>query len=221
MIILTRLSGFFFLFILALQVVMAAFGYILEPTSKHFKSDAKLLDFNNSPRKFLMSVVLALIEHFSVITLAILLFIVFSPYNIILGIVLIVFRITEGSIQVYSEKDYLKLLNIAKRYSVTSSTEKSPLIDSYHIILQRKSNRFSYAMIAWSIGTLAFSIILGSSIGWLGIITSIFIGIVNGIKIIIPTSKVYEILSSIGGLSAILFEIIIGIFLIFFASYHI
>ena len=105
------LSGFLFLFILVLQIVMAVFGYILEPTTKHYESDAKLQKINDDPKRFKIGIVLALIEHISVITLPIMLFIAFSPYNIILGIIWTVFRITEGSIQVYIEKDYGGLLN--------------------------------------------------------------------------------------------------------------
>jgi len=46
-----RFSGFFFLLILVLQIAMAIFGYILEPTPKHYESDAKLLAFNKNPKK--------------------------------------------------------------------------------------------------------------------------------------------------------------------------
>jgi hypothetical protein len=217
------LSGFFYLLILVLQIVMAAFGYILEPMPKHYESDAKLLKINNSPNRFKISVVVALIEHFSVIILPIMLFIAFSHYNIILGIIWIVFRIPEGSIQIYIEKDYWELLNISREYSVTSGTQKDSLFDSYRSILQTKSSRFAFAMICWSIGTLAFSIVLVTFgvaplfIGWLGIIASILIGFSNGIKLAKPTIKAYEILSSIAGLLSILFEVLIGGWLLFFS----
>jgi len=202
---------------------MAAFGYILEPMPKHYESDAKLLKINNSPNRFKISVVVALIEHFSVIILPIMLFIAFSHYNIILGIIWIVFRIPEGSIQIYIEKDYWELLNISREYSVTSGTQKDSLFDSYRSILQTKSSRFAFAMICWSIGTLAFSIVLVTFgvaplfIGWLGIIASILIGFSNGIKLAKPTIKAYEILSSIAGLLSILFEVLIGGWLLFFS----
>ena len=216
------LSGFLYLFILVLQIAMAAFGYILEPTPKHYESDAKLLNFNNNPKKFQISVVLALIEHFSVVTLPIILFIVFSYYNIILGLVWIIFRIAEGLIQVYNEKDYWGLLNLAKKYSISSDAEKESLIDSYHTILKAKSFRFAFAMICWSIGTLALSIVLvtyvGSAppfIGWLGIAASITIGFVNVAKLVKPNLKVYDTMSSIFGMLAIVFELIIGGWLIF------
>lgn len=216
------LSGFLFLLILILQIVMAAFGYILEPTPKHYESDEKLQKFNNDPKKFKIGVGFALIEHFCVITLAIMLFFVISPYSIILGIVLMIFRVAEGSIQVYIEKDYCGLLNIARKYSVTSGAEKNSLMDSYRNILKTKSYRFTYAMIGWSVGTLAFSIVLviyGLAlpfIGWLGIVASILIGFADGMKLVKPDVKAYEIISSISGLVAILFELLIGISLMFF-----
>ncbi len=153
-----RLSGFLFLLILVLQIVMALFGYILEPTAKHYESDAKLLTFNNNPKMFKIGFTLALIEHFSVITLAIMLFFVINPYNIILGVILISFRVVEGSIQVYLEKDYWGLLGIAKQYSSASGTEKDSLFESYRSILHTKSDRFSYAMIAWSLVHLHFQL---------------------------------------------------------------
>ena len=217
------LSGFFFLFILVLQILMAVFGYILEPTPKHYESDAKLLEVNNNPKKFKIGVGLALVEHICVITLPIMLFIAFSHYNIILGFVWTIFRIIEGSIQVYIEKDYWGLLNIAKKYSATSGTEKNSLFDSYSSILQTKSSRFAFVMICWSIGTLAFSILLIAYgvvpplIGWLGIVASIPIGFLNVIKLAKPNFKLYEILSSIGGLVSILFEVLIGGWLLLFS----
>ena len=216
------LSGFLFLLILVLQIAMAAFGYILEPTPKHYESGYKLQKFNNDPKKFKISVGLALVEHFCVITLAIMLFFVISPYSLLFGIVLIIFRVAEGAIQVYVEKDYWGLLSIAKKYSGASGTEKDSLMDSYRSILNTKSTRFAYAMIGWSVGTLAFSIVLvaygvvPSFIGWLGFFTSILIGFANGMNLLKPDVKAYESLSSFSGLLAILFEVLIGGLLLFF-----
>jgi hypothetical protein len=201
---------------------MALFGYILEPTPKHYESDYKLQNFNNKPKKFKIGLGIALIEHFCVITIAIMLFFVIRPYNILPGIVCIIFRVLEGAIQVYIEKDYSGLLKIANQYSVTSNTEKDSLMDSYRSILETKSTRFAYAMICWSIGTFAISIVLvfyGLAIpfiGWLGIIASILIGFSNVMRLVKPNVKVYGSMSSISGLLAILFEILIGISLLFF-----
>ncbi|MFW9866710.1 MAG: DUF4386 family protein [Candidatus Thorarchaeota archaeon] len=217
-----RLSGFFFLSILILQILMAVFGYILEPTPKHYESDAKLIAFNKSPKKFKIGVELALFEHFCVISLAIMLFFVIDPYNILLGIVLIIFRVPEGAIQVYIEKDYWGILTLAEKYSVTSDMEKNSLLDSYRSILKTKSMRFACAMIGWSVGTLAFSlglVIYGLTltfIGWIGIVTSILISFANGMKLVKPDLRAYEAISSISGLMAIVFEVLIGGWLLIF-----
>ena len=77
-------------------------------------------------------------------------------------------------------------------------------------------------MVGWSIGTLAFSIAIIAYnlalpfIGWLGIVASILIGFSNGLKLLKPDVKAYETISSISGLLSILFEILIGIALLFF-----
>ncbi|MFW9819330.1 MAG: DUF4386 domain-containing protein [Candidatus Thorarchaeota archaeon] len=216
-------SGFLYLLILVLQIIMAAFGYILEPLPKHYDSDSKLQDISNDPKKFKIGIGFALLEHLCVILLPIMLFLAFNHYNIILAIIWTIFRIIEGSIQVYIEKDYWQLLNISKKYSTSSNTEKNPLYDSYRSILQIKSSRFAVAMICWSIGTFAISIMLiilgGVALffGWLGIVASMLIGFSNGIKLIKPKFKAYQLLSSIAGLLSIVFEILIGGWLLWYS----
>jgi len=222
------LSGFLFLFILVLNLAMAAFGYInaeqtISSDAQTQNSDAELQKINkNGSTKFQISVVLALIEHGCVVALAILLFIVFRPYNIILGMVCVIFRTGEGLIQFYNEKNYWGLLNIARQYSSTSGAEKESLSELGRTILNTKDSRFKFAMILWSIGTLAYSIVLVTDgvapiIGWLGIVASIFIGFGNGVKLVKPNFKVFKVLSTIGGLLAIVFEVIIGGWLIFYS----
>ena len=217
MIIEMSLSGFLFLFILVLNLVMGALGYLMEKGD--YDPDADLQKINKNPKRFQISIMLALIEHGSVIALTIMLFIAFSPYCIILGIVWAIFRIGEGLIQFYNEPNYWGLLNIARQYSGSSGTEKNSLSDLADTIFKTKDSRFKIAMICWSIGSLAFSIVLVTSevvpqiIGWLGIVASILVGFGTGIKLVKPNFK-GEV---IGGLSAILFEVIIGGWLLFFS----
>jgi len=209
------LSGFLFLFILVLNIVMGAFGYLME--KDNYDPDADLKKISKYPRKFKTGILLALIEHGSVIILTILLFIAFSPYTIMLGIVLLIFRIGEGLIQYINEPNYWKLIKIANQYSSTGGEQKKSLSDLARSIFQTKDTRFKFAMICWSIGTLAFSIILVTSevvpqiIGWLGIVASILVGFGTGIKLVKPNFK-GEI---IGALFAMLFEVIIGGWLLF------
>ena len=217
MIIEAILSGFLFLFILVLNVVMGAFGYLMEKDD--YDPDKDLKKIAKSPKKFKTGIGLALIEHASVIALTILLFIAFSPYGLLLGIVLLVFRMGEGLIQFYNEPFYWKLINIAKKYSSEGGAENKSLRDSANKIFKGKDTRFKYAMICWSIGTLAFSTILVNSdfvpvyIGWLGIIAGILVGIGTAIKLVKPKIK----LAMVGALFAILFEIIIGGWLVYYS----
>ena len=135
-----------------------------------------------------------------------------------LGFVWLIFRTGEGLIQFINEPNYWKLINIARQYSGASGAEKGSLSDLARSIFKIKDYRFKFAMMCWSIGTLAFSIVLITSgvvpelIGWLGIGASILMSLWNAIKIAKLNSKNF---SPIGGMASILFEVIIGAWLLF------
>jgi len=196
---------------------MGVFGYMMEKDD--YNPDKDLKKIAKNLKKFKIGIGLALIEHGCVIALTILLFIAFCSYSLLLGIVLGVFRTGEGFIQFYNEPFYWKLINIAKKYSGANETEKKSLSDSTRSIFKGKDTRFKYAMTCWSVGTLAFSIMLvicgfvPAIIGWLGIVASILVGFYTGIKLVKPNLKI----PPIGALFAILFEIIIGGWLIYYS----
>ena len=210
------LSGFLFWFIIII-LILASERFSYEIFSE-LDSDAKLQKINNDPERFKIGVVLALIEHVSILSLAVMLFIAFSPYNIILGIVWAICRIGEGLIQIYNKKDYWGLLNIARQYSGTSGAEKNALIDLGRSILKTKNSNFTFAQILFSIGTLAYSILFATYdvvpaiIGWFGIVASILYGFGNGIKLAKPNFKA---LWNVGGLLIWIFEIVLGGWLLF------
>ena len=212
-----HLSGFFFLFIIITNLASSIFGY---KTIGDVNSDAQLQKINKNPTKFKISVVLILIEHFSIISLAVTLFITFSPYNIILGIVWCIFRIGEALIQIYDKRNYWGLLNLAKQYPDTSGAEKNALIDLGRSILKTKDSTFTFAQILFSIGAFAYSILFVTYgvvpiiIGWFGIIASILYGFGNGIIRIKPNFKV---LAYVGALLILLFELFLGGWLLFFS----
>ena len=197
---------------------MGAFGYKME--KENYNPDADLPKINNNPRKFRNGIMLALLEHGSVIVLTVLLFITFSSYNRALGIIWLIFRTGEGLIQFINEPNYWGLLNIAREYANSNGAEKKSLSDLALTIFSKKDNRFKIAMICWSFGTLSFSIVLVTSgivpeiVGWFGIASSIIVGFTTGIKLAKPKSKDF---TAIGGLSAILFEVIIGVLLAYYS----
>ena len=115
---------------------MGALGYLMEKDD--YDPDNDLKKINKDPKKFQIGIMLSLIEHGSVILLAILLFIAFSPYNIILGIILIISRTGEGLIQFYNEPSYWKLINISRQYLDANGTEKDSLSASALTIFKTK-----------------------------------------------------------------------------------
>ena len=150
-----RVSGFLFLLILTTLFASSAFGNKIGD----FDSDDKLQKIYNDPKKYQISIVLALIQHVSIIALAIMLFIVVSPYNLILGIAGTIFRIGEDLIQIYNEINTWGLFNLARQYSGTSGAKKNALIDLGLIILQTKNSRWTLATTLYGIGILAYSIL--------------------------------------------------------------
>lgn len=214
-----RICGFLFLLILILNAVMVVLGRKIGVGE--YDSDTKLYKINREPNKFKISIILAVIEHLCVIALAIMLFIAFNSYSVIIGIVGTILRTVEGLIYCYSEIGYWELLNTARQYVSANGTEKKMLGQKGRLILETHHSKFSFAMIFWSFGTLAYSIlfvtyeIIPPIIGWLGIFTSVSFAFGYGIKCVRPG---FNALLAIGGLTALLFEAIIGGWLLFF--YH-
>ena len=181
-------------------------------------SDAKLQEINKDPKKFKIGTVLALIEHGSIIALALMLFLAFNSYSIILAVVWTLSRITEGLIDFYNEKNYWGLLNIATQYSSSSGAEKNSLSELARGILKTKNSTLAFAQIFFSIGTLSYSILFVTTgvvpeiIGWFGIIASILYGLGNGIILVKP-HKAMQIFRV--GLLILIFELVLGVWLLF------
>ena len=204
------LSGFLFLFIIITLFVSGAFGYSV---ISDLDSDAKLQKISSDTRKFKIGAVLALIEHGSIISLAVMLFLAFSPLNMMLAVVWTISRITEGLIVFYNEKNYWGLLNLARQYSVSSDAEKNSLIDLGRSILKKRNSVLAFAQIFFTIGTLSYSILFVTSgvvpevIGWFGIVACILYGFANGIILVKPhKAKQFFYV----GLLILIFELILG-----------
>lgn len=211
------LSGFLFWFIIITNLVSNRFGY---QTFGDLDTEAKLQEINEDPRRFKIGFILILIEHASIIFLAVMLFLAFSPHNLILAVVWTISRSGEGLIQICNKKNYWRLLNIARQYSGAYGAEKFALDELRLGILKSKRSNFAFAQILFSIGTLAYSIlfvtygVVPAIIGWFGIVASILYGFGNGMTQVKPSFKV---LWNIGGLFILLFEIALGGWLLFFS----
>ena len=211
------LAGFLFLFIIITLITSEKFGYSV---ISDLDSDTKIQEINKDQKKFKIGTVLALIEHGSIIALAIMLFLAFNPYNITLAVIWTISRITEGLINFYNEKNYWGLLNIARQYSSSSGAEKKSLSELGRSTLKTKNSVFAFAQILFSIGTLSYSILFTTSeavpvpaiVGWFGIVASIFYGFGNGIILVKPNKamKIFRV-----GLLILIFEVVLGGWLLF------
>lgn len=208
------ISGLLFWLIIILLIISGKFGY---KVLSDLDSEAKLYEINKNPKRFKTATILASIEHFSIIALAISLFIAFNSYEIILAVIWILSRVPEGIIQIYNKKKYWRLLNTAKQYSKASKDEKKRLNDLTLRILKSKNKVFKFAQILFSIGTLSYSILFVTTgvvpevLGWFGIIASILYCIGNGIQFVKPNHKAVW---NLGGLLIWIFEIILGSWLL-------
>jgi hypothetical protein len=139
-----------------------------------------------------------------------------------LAVVWVISRTGEGLIQICNKKSYGGLLNIARRYPGTNGSEKTALIDLGRSILKTKNSVFTFAQVLFSIGTLAYSILFATSavmpelIGWFGIVASVIYGFGSGIKLAKPN---FQALWSLGGLLILIFEIVLGGWLLFFSFF--
>jgi uncharacterized membrane protein len=129
------LSGFLFLFIIITNIASNRFGY---ETFSDLDSDTKLQKINKDPRRFKIGTMLIIIEHIGIISLAVMLFLAFNSYSLILAVVWTISRITEGLIQIYNKKSYWGLLSIGKQYSGASGAEQKSLSDLACSILKTK-----------------------------------------------------------------------------------
>ena len=206
------LAGFLFLFIIITLIIAERFGYSV---ISDLDSETKLQEINKDPKKFKIGTVLALIEHGTIIALAITLFLAFNSLNITLAIIWTISRKTEGLINFYNEKNYWGLLNIARQFSASSGAEKKSLNELGLSILKTKNRVLAIAQILFSIGTLSYSILFATSeavpvpalIGWFGIVASILYGFANGIIIVKPDKarKFFVV-----GLLILIFELVLG-----------
>ncbi|MBD3255796.1 MAG: DUF4386 family protein [Candidatus Lokiarchaeota archaeon] len=208
------LSGFFFLFIIATNLLSGAFGY---QTFSKLDSRTQFKKINVNLKKFKISFIFIIVEHIYIICLAISLFIAFSSYNVILGIIWLSFRSGEALIQIYDKKNYLHLFHLAEKYLNAKEFKKDELVESGDAILKRKNQIFTFSQILFSIGTFSYSLlfalyeVVSIFIGWFGVISSIIYGCGNIIYLIKSGNKSVW---NIGGILILIFESILGIWLL-------
>ena len=216
MTILIQISGFLFLLIIILLFTSDFLGH---GVISNLDVEAKLNKINESESKFKISVIILIIENSVIIALSAMLFAAFYHYSLTLGILWVIFRVLESSIQLYDKKNYWGLLKLAKEYAELEGDRKKETVNAGLSILKRKITIFGISQVLFSLGTLAYSLMfviyraIPIYFGWVGIATSIVYGGGHIIKLVKPD---FEILWKIGALLVFVFEIGVGIYLLFY-----
>ncbi len=213
-----RLAGVLFLFIIILNVASVSFGNEL---MSDLDAEVKLERISEDPTRFKTGIGLAVAEHLAIIALAVTLFVAFSSHDKRLGWIWLGARSLEGLILVYTEIRIWGLLSLAERYSVAGSVEQSNLIALGQGILQTKNTGFLLASVLFGIGTMAYSYLFVTQgvvplyIGRVGIIFGLLWGLSNGLSLVTPSLLV---LTNFSGLAVLIFELILGGWLMLFSN---
>ena len=206
-----QICGFLFLFIL-LTSVLSQFlaGGALD--AKDVSGTLGKVAANS--KKFRISVVIDLISHVSIIALAALLYIAFSPYNQTLALLGTLWRVAEGTIIALSEVSNFLLLDVSQKSTNATGAQTIALESTGRFIISmgESGNKIGLAFLVF--GSLMYAILFVTSgavplaIGWFGVIASILAGGGILLNLINPN------LSMASFLVMIPYEIVLGFWLL-------
>ncbi len=204
-------SGFLFLLILVLNIAISAFatGTKLEG----YDAETEMQKIQAAPARFRASIAVSLLEHASIILLAVTLFLAFNAHNLLLAMIWTVFRTAEGLTFIYKTVKFRAIAGVASQYATAGEAERQSLrvraLDMFRI----RDRRYDFALLLWSAGTLAYSVlfvtqgIVPAFIAWLGVVSAVSGGIGAAVKLLKPDVNPAVML---GGLLAMIFEVLVG-----------
>ena len=207
-----QLCGFLFLFILltsALSQALAGTG--LNPSDM----PGTLSKLAANGEKFRISVVIDLISHVSIIALAALLFIAFSPYNQTLALVGTLWRKAEGTILALTEVNKLVLLDLSQKSVSATGVYASSLESIGRMLISTEQWAFKIGLVFLVLGHLMYAILFVTSgavplaLGWFGVIASVLAAAGIFFSLINPNSSMVSFLVMIP------YELMLGFWLLF------
>jgi len=206
-----QLCGFLFLFILltsALSKFMA--GAPLDPENVPNALGAVA----EGGKKFRISIVVDLVSHASVIALAGLLYLAFSPYNKSLALVGTLWRVAEGTIIALNEINHIMRLAVAQKFVSATGAEAGVLETIGRTLIQAEGWGLKIGLAFLALGHLLYAILFVTSgavplaLGWFGIVASILAAGGIWLNLINPN------LSMASFLILIPYEIVLGFWLL-------
>jgi hypothetical protein len=207
-----QICGFLFLFIL-LTSVLSQFlaGFPLDPEDV----PGTLGKLAANGKKFRLSVVIDLISHVSIIALAALLYIAFSPYNQTLALIGSLWRVAEGTIIALTEASNFVLLDVSQKSASAMGAQAAALESMGRIVISMEQWGYKIGLVFLVSGSLMYAILFVTSgavplaLGWFGVIASLLAGGGILLNLINPN------MSMVSFLVMIPYEIVLGFWLLF------
>ena len=207
-----QLCGFLYLFILLTSALSQAFaGATLDPADM----PGTLGKVAAENKKIRLSVVIDLISHVSIIALAALLFIAFSPYNRSLALMGTLWRVAEGTILALNEGNKLVLLDLSQKSASATGVQAVALESMGRMLISMEQWGFKIGLAFLVLGSLIYAILFVTSgavpfaLGWFGVIASLLAAAGIFLNLINPN------LSMASFLILIPFEVVLGFWLLF------
>ncbi len=171
-----QLCGFLFLFILltsALSQALAGGAFDMADIP------GTMSRVTGSAKKFRLSVVIDLISHVSIVALAAMLFITFSPFNRSLALLGTLWRVAEGTILALNEVNNLVLIDVSQK-SASATGNQSVMLESIgRMLISIDGWGLKIGLVFLVAGSFVYAILFVTggaiplALGWFGIIASI------------------------------------------------
>jgi len=213
-----KLCGFLYLFILVTNAASVGLGNRTGETD----SASKLPIISENPGRYRMSVIVAIISHLGIVAITGMLFLAFSSYNRQLALFGSVSRLGEALAMIYGEVSVLRLLDLAKEYALTDSNKESLQLLGDQI-LRNKNTGVDLGLLLLSIGAIAYCISFvksGASPSMIALL-GLAAGIISATGILIKFASGFSALAVIGMVLMMVFEVIFGVWLIFFSRAYV
>jgi len=167
-------------------------------------------------------VIVAIASHLGIVAITGTLFMAFSSYNTQLALIGSVSRLGEALAMIYGEVTVLRLIDLARKYTLPTSNKESLRLLGDHI-LRTKNTGVDLGLLLLSIGAIAYCIsfirygAITSVIAWLGFAA----GIISAVGILIKFASGFGALAVIGMVLMMVFEVIFGGWLLLFSHEYV
>jgi hypothetical protein len=206
-----QLCGFLFLFILITSALSQALA-----TSSLDPADVpgSLNDVAENDKKFRLGIVIDLISHISIVALAAMLYLVFSPFNQTLALIGTLLRVAEGAILALNEISNLVFLEVSQKFVSATGAQAIALESMGRMLISTERSGMKIGLLFLLLGMLMYSILFVSSgaiplvLGWSGVIACILAVVGVMLTLINPN------ISMVSFAPYILYEVVLGFWLL-------